>query len=78
MDQVTVNVDSASTAILLLDNVVVEDLVIQSSGAFYNARHFDDVCPVLCRLASFEVFVGLSGHSIGLIKKVVYQCELKR
>jgi hypothetical protein len=48
---VTVNVDNASTTILLVDNVVLEDLVIEGSGALYYARHFDDLCSVLCRLA---------------------------
>ena len=51
MDQVTVNVDDASTAILLVDNVVLEDLVIEGSGALYYARHFGGLCSVLCRSA---------------------------
>ena len=51
MDQMTVNVDDASTAILLVDNVVLEDLVIEGSRALYNARHFGVFRGVLCRSA---------------------------
>jgi hypothetical protein len=51
VDQVAVNVNDASSAILLVDNVVFEDLVIQRSGAFDDAGHFDDLCSLLCQMA---------------------------
>ena len=38
--QVAVNVDDTGTAILFVNDVVFEDFVVQSSGAFNNARHF--------------------------------------
>jgi hypothetical protein len=51
VDQVAVNVDDASTAILLVDDVVFEDLVVQRSGALYYTRHFDDLWSLLYRVA---------------------------
>lgn len=42
MDQVSVNVQQDSAIILLVHDMVLEDLVVQGTGARYYARH--DCC----------------------------------